>query len=370
MVDINLFKDDENQDDWSNTPDGGSGDNLDADLGGDLNFDDDFNDGPTLDDAALLGEEDAIPDFEEPEDQIGEEDYDFGEVKGKKTSPGIFVVLAIVIVGAVYVKFIMPAMQKKKVKPTARKRPVAARITQNAKNQGQQKTTTGADVSQTAQKSAGQAATKQGTATPGTVVVQSGKTIPVFIHAGRSIFNDLSSQGQLGTIVIDGNHFNIGYVSSTPNAAQTVGKRIQQLLGISTFKTSPEDRHRTAGKVNYWGVISGKFSDGSVSVFKSTGKQFASSAQFSEELNTLAKNHGVSVSQTQTFSQRTDGGKKYIPVHIKFHGSKTQLMNFMSALNTYQGNYGITKLTIAPVNISDFKAEQAKLLLEFWVYSS
>jgi len=360
MVDINLFKDDDNQEDRNQNSNEGAGEDQNADLGDDFNFDDDFNETSSLDDAALLGEEDAIPDFEEPEDTVGEEDYDYGEVKKQKTSPVIWVMLGLAILVFVYFYVVDPMLKKQKqaVRP---KKPVATRVVQSDENQR-------AGVTQTTQTPTGQTA-KPGKTTPGGTIAQKGKTIPVFVNSGKAIFNDLSSQGQLGTIVLDGNHFNIGYVSSTPNVAQTVGKRIQQLLGITTFKASPEDRHRTAGKIHYWGVISGKLFDESVIVFRSTGKQFVSATQFSDELKTLAKNQGVSVSQTQTFSQRTEGSAKFLPIQMKFQGSKTQLVSFMSALNGFKGNFGLTKLTIAPVSISDFKATQAKLLLEFRVYT-
>ena len=62
-----------------------------------------------------------------------------------------------------------------------------------------------------------------------------------------------------------------------------------------------------------------------------------------------------------------EGGVRQKPVRIKIEGNKQGVLSFLESLRQFQGNYGLSKLLLVPSNYSNFKAEQVKLVLDFWV---
>ena len=104
MVDINLFKNDgeegEEEKEWDS--ESSEGDDFENTMKDDLGFDDDLSGQDTFDEGGLLDEEEPLPDFDEPEgeDQHGK-DYEFGEVKEKKSSLWLWILMGVIVVAVV-----------------------------------------------------------------------------------------------------------------------------------------------------------------------------------------------------------------------------------------------------------------------------
>ena len=370
MVDINLFKD-EDEEKWESD----SGDEEKSESGDELidefQMDEDLSQTSALSDKDLLDSDEPIPDFEESDDNELEDDYQFGDIKEKKTSPGIWIALGIVVVfAAVYFLWWQPK-QAQSVRVTST---VVPRVPSN-ENQGllpQEQMTDSTESVSDSSSLASSSSPGEGTISGETEIAGRISTsddvasVNVVVDAGVAVFNNLAQGGQLGTIIIEGYQFHVGYVSETAGVAQAMGQRIQTVLGASGFEVSPEDQHRTAGKVHYWGVVSGIIPKKvSTTTQSAMGRQFATTDQFIQEINMLAQNNRLSVQKTDKFSPRFENGVNQTPVRITVEGSKAQTLAFFNALKALQGNYRLMKLTIAPVDISDFQANQVKLVLEF-----
>jgi hypothetical protein len=356
MVDINLFKDDEEEKEWKPTP--GEGEELGGEPKEDLGLDGNVSESSLLDDEGLLGDEEPIPDFGEPEEKEKEEDYEFGEVKEKKTPVWFWAFLGIVVVGVFLYLFVyLPQQNKTKraASPEVRRPALTDRLKQESQARGQ--ITSAVDSGTASQPSSIQRR----------VGAAGVRSVDVFVEATKVIFANLTQEGQLGTIILDGDRFHVGYVSETPNVSQAMGHRIKTLLGASEFRVSPEDRHRTGGRVHYWGVVSGVLPQKSLGLVQTSTKTFATADSFIEGMKGLVQQHRLALQQTEKYSERSEKGIRHVPVRLKIEGSKTQTLTFLDALKGFQGNYNLAKLTLAPVVISDFQANQVKLVLEFQI---
>jgi hypothetical protein len=187
-----------------------------------------------------------------------------------------------------------------------------------------------------------------------------------FVRASRTIVDEFTKHSQFAAFIMSGNAFHVGYVSETPNVAQAMSHKVMTLLQATGLKTSPEERHRTAGRIYYWGVVSGQL-DGSASRIGSGSQRFSTADGFVEGLRGMVQQHSLTTKEVQKLFEGAYDGKRQAQVRMKIEGSKTNAMEFLNGLQSFNGNYGVTKLIIAPVTISDFQANQVKLVLDFLV---
>ncbi|MBN2030460.1 hypothetical protein JW824_09465 [bacterium] len=369
MVDINLFKDEE-EEKWESD----SGREEKSESGDDLidefSMDEELTQSSALSDKDLLDSDEPIPDFDEPGENVVEEDYQFGNIKERKTSPWIWVALGVVLVfAAIYFFYIQPRQtQPEQIVPR-----MPSGVSEGDLST-EQTTDSGEGLVDSDSGERG-AVSEEGTALRETGAesqisgLSALATVGTVVDASVAVFNNLTQAGQLGTIVLEGYRFHVGYVSETPGVAQAMGERIKAILGSSGYEVSPEDPHRTAGKMHYWGVISGVIPQkASTSPPSVESRRFTSMDQFIQEINTLVQNNRLSVQETQKFSTRSEEGLSQTPVRMKIEGSKAQTLVFLNALKGFQGNYRLLKLTMAPVDISDFQANQVRLVLEFALF--
>jgi hypothetical protein len=75
----------------------------------------------------------------------------------------------------------------------------------------------------------------------------------------------------------------------------------------------------------------------------------------------------LTTKEVQKLFEGSYAGKRQAQVRMKIEGTKTDAMNFLNGLQNVTGNYGVTKLIVAPVTISDFQANQVKLVLDFLI---
>ncbi len=369
MVDINLFKD-EDEEKWESDSGGEEKNDSGDDLIDEFPIDEELTQSSALSDKDLLNSDEPIPDFDEPEENMLEEDYQFGDIKEKRTSPWIWVALGVVLAfAAFYFFYYLPKQPQSE--------PIVARMPSGL-NEGdvsseQEQTADIVEDNVDSDSRESGVVTGEGTASREAENQISGlnalASVGTVVNASVAVFNNLTQTGQLGTIVLEGYRFHVGYVSETPGVAQAMGERIQSILGILEFDVSPEDPHRTAGKMHYWGVVSGVIPQKtSTPLPSSESRQFTTTDQFIQEMNTLVQNNRLSVQETQKFSERFEEGLNQIPIRMKIEGNKAQTLGFLNALKGFQGNYRLLKLTMAPVDISDFQANQVKLVLEFALY--
>jgi acylphosphatase len=348
MVDINLFKNDgeegKEEKEWDS--ESSEGDDFENAMKDDLGFDDDLSGQDTFDEGGLLDEEEPLPDFDEPEgeDQHGK-DYEFGEVKEKKSSLWLWILMGVIVVAVVlYVFFIQP---KQIAKSTKVVHPVKPPVMTSKTAPPKAEDTTAQDQEKTVPVAA----------QSGTVPVAGAvSTVVAYVNASKAIFDDLATKAQFGAILLNGNQFLIEYVSETPGVAEQMGYRIKTLLGVSEYKVSPEDRHRTGGKISYWGIVSGQLS------LTETGqvgpKTFASTQSFIQSIDALAKRHGLAAIVTKPVDAK---------VTIKMEGSSSNIMQFLQSMKRLQGNYKLEKLFMNSLDYSDFQGSELKLILDFQI---
>ena len=358
MVDINLFKEEEEEKEgreWE-TPreeEDTFGHEATEGMGG---FDEDLPEQLPLDDEEILGDEEAVPEFEEPEEGGHYEDYEYGEGRERRGALWFWVFLGVVLVGAALYFFVFqPRRQAQVVEKTTSPEAGAAEEPVVEEEPTQE---TPASVPERV----------AAVVDSGTVGVS--RSVSNLVQATKPVFENLSHQGQFGAILLEGDRFFVEYVSETPGVAQAMGHRIQTLLGGTGFTVSPEERHTTAGKVYYWGVISGELPEKASmepGMISSGPKRFANPESFVEAIRGLVGQHRLAVRGTQVMSEVVEAGVRQKPVRIKIEGNKQGVLSFLESLRQFQGNYGLSKLLLVPSNYSNFKAEQVKLVLDFWV---
>ena len=368
MVDINLFKE-EDEEEWKTPPDegGGGGEDVEGVLGEDLDLGGEETDAesPSFEDEKFLGDEDAIPDFEEPEERELEEDYEYGDNRARGAPVWLWAFLGIVVAAAAFYLFYLQPRQKAKsqIQTITLKKSPPDSLLRTQRPVDQTVAIVGDSSTTIRDQSLGEADVSRET----TSTNAPSSTVRV-VSAAMAVFESLSSQGQLGTIVFEGGKFHVGYVSSTAGVAESMGQQVQKLMGASSVRVSPEDRHSTAGKIQYWGVVSGDLpASESVAPTASTTR-FNTADSFVAGIRELGTQNRMTFQQTVKFSVQSDGGRRKAPVRMKIEGARANAINFLNALKGFQGNYDLNKLTIAPVNISDYTASQAKLVLDFAVW--
>ncbi len=372
MVDINLFKEDEEKE-WQPDSEGNeneSQDTFDDDLGFDDTLDGDEDvereEAPS-DNEDFLGEDEAIPEFDDEEDDIEAEDldqeldYDYGEAKDKKAPVWLWIVLILVVLGAGFYLFVYPKMTP----PISTDIPRQQEISQTKKTPGIKPDSTKADSAAAATLSQIQQQTT-------TIKDPSAQTRPArfiqsnnaaLISVSETIFNNLAQQNQFGAMLISENQFMIQYASETAGVAQAMGHRIKTLIGVSEIKISPEDRNVKGNRVRYEGVISGTLPDKTYRVSNPVVKQYANARSFEQDIRGMLSQYKLKIQSIQKLSATSEGE----PVRIKAEGSRPNILGFMNSLKNIQGNLHMEKLFLSPASHTDFDAENVKLVLDFVV---
>jgi len=361
MVDINLFKDDEDEKDWKPTP--GEGEELEGNRQEDLEFEEDVWETPALGDEDILGDEETIPDFEEPGEIEEEEDYEFGDVKKKKTSVWLWFLMGIVLVCASLYLFVLQPRQigiKRLTTYVTKKPSEAGKRVEEIQERGLDRDAALVD-------SSGVDRSGQVAAMVDSDYSRAMGSVSTAVEASRAVFEDLTRHGQFGAVLLTGDRFFVEYVSETPGVAKAMGHRIQTLLGASGFKVSPEERHRTAGRIHYWGVVSGELPQKARGAARTPVQRFATAESFIEGIKGFVLQHRLTVRGLQKLSESSEEGTRQTCIRVKVEGSKTHALDFLESLKGFQGNYGLAKLLLVPSNYSDFKANQVKLVLDFLV---
>ncbi|HDQ44905.1 MAG TPA: hypothetical protein ENN17_05315 [bacterium] len=356
MVDINLF--DEGFEDQSDSspeqrPSGSSdaGRRDNDDFSGDLNLGDDLSDDAGLGGDTLLDGDETLPDFEEEEEGL-DDDYTF-EGSGPKKSPpwlligvGLFAVAAVLFIYVIYPTLNKPvAIKLPKPKPPATK-PVAVRPVQPAETAPAQPT----DQEQT----------------PETIRPAVEGRYDV-LAGTRTVFENLSAQGQAGVVIINNNRYLVEYVSKTPGVADAMGQRIQTLFGADNYAVSPEERHRTAGQDNYWGVVSGTLPPFSAHAPSPGANPYPTMTSFHGRIKTLCAQHGIALQSIAKPAGIVQQPKQHSSGHMIIEGEKKNVFAFMHDLKQIEGHWGVSKLLLAPADIADFHASRVKMGITFWV---
>jgi len=408
MVDINLFKDEEGDelepkpeqemdfsldDDISSLDDDPedmsavTADKPDEGLGDVLDFEDDldgFEDDNVLDldDDSLLGDDFAEA-GDEPEAVDNLTDYEYGDVRTKRTPILVWAIMGLVVIAILlYVLVLQPKMAKEKLAAAKKTvtntnlppavNPAANSLTDSTRIDTINIATNTAPISTTEDtatvkvdkidKAADKVVKKKPVSvTP--VKVEGFGSKATYARVASKIVSELSSTGQFVAILLSGTNFTaIQYVSETPNVAKAMRHRIVTLLNLKNTKTSPEERHRTAGKIYYYGVVSGVLPGGSG---KSSATGYISFADFKKDINASIRKHGVNLTDIQKLYEKRISGKKQTDIRVKIVGNKSNLINFIQNIGSIKGNSHITKLILAPSEYTDFKASRLKLVLEF-----
>ncbi|MBN2417571.1 hypothetical protein JXO52_17170 [bacterium] len=348
------------------------------DLGGKLDFEEDLSDFDDrsfgrrdsakgrVDDAFLDEEFGDLPE----EDGVGDtSDYAFGDVQKKRTPAWIWI-LFLVVVGSVcvYLFVLQPRMVQYKTvsvrQPGVTMTDSSAIAQADSARRAQDSLST--RITQPATNNAAAAAAGAGNRTalsPADIGSRS-----VYASAALRILEDLSKTAQFGAVLISGPQFAaVQYVSETPNVSQAMGHKIGTLLQLTSVKKSPEERHRTGGKLYYYGVVSGTLPGGGAGE-RSTG-QVQSYADFTRDVKNSIRQHGLTLTDIQKLNEKQVQGHVQTDIRIKVSGSKAAVTAFLPTIGSMKDNIYITKLFMTPSVYTDFQAEQVKLVLEFRLVS-
>ncbi len=377
MVDINLFKDEdeENQIPSDEGNDDLSGDDIDSDDAFNLDELDDLEETGSLadevdfDDSGLL-ENEEIPDFDETQDEKTEENYDFGAAKQKKGSLLIWILLAIIVISAfVYVFWLMPGKTIKS--PVVPRADIAVPDTGKAGSSLMQ-----SPVTETADSLGIQVDEK-----PDIIEIEDTEdlrpapavgpaagtgTVESYSRISNAILTELTKSNQLSALLITGNRFfAVEYASETPNVANQMAHRIQAIANAKNVKSSPEERRVTAGRARYYGVISGELNQ-TETVNGRTAIQTVS--QFQVMLRQQLQQNNFKNINITVFGERTAEGKIFQDVLVKTEGQQDRLNPLLNSLSGSGANVHIHKLMAMPSNNTDYSARQIKISLEFRVF--
>ncbi len=354
MVDINLYKEEDKE--WLSSKDENEPEK--EDIAEKLSFEDDMSE-PALDEDELLGDIGEEP----KEDLTGEElpsddDYAF-DSKGKKAWVWLWLLLGLVCVAAaVYLFVINPDFLRFK-KKTAGEPVKSAMITQD----------TASSAVPMPQDSAAIVSIPPSQAASLIEEVHFEDLVPtrILVDASRSVLEDLAGSGQFATLLIVADRYFVEYVSETPGVAQAMGRRIQTLLKAKSFKFSPEDQHMTEGESAYWGVISGRLDYQRAQGFPSGADQFKDVNTFISTVQGKSRQFKLAPRTSQKLTDQVSGGHREVCVRIEMEGSRENALSYLESLQSFQGNFGISKILVAPVKYSDFSAANIKLVLDFLI---
>jgi hypothetical protein len=339
MVDINLFDESDTgkSKKWDDS-DSGSNSLGSEDLDEDFAFD---NKKATSKKEDPFQAEDTVPDWGENEDMGAIP----AEPRKKKSSVGLLVVLGTLLIAAtVFFLYIYPSMTKPK------KSPKTATTT---------KTGPAVKPGETPVKPGSRLDSLRTAGRPGSIFTA--------VQAAQKVFLNLAEQGQLGVVIINAKQFMVQYVSETPGVANAMGQRIQTLLGVPKYASSPEDRHQTAGQTRYWGVISGQWLQPLTDPAAIGAVAFVNTDMLIARMKEEAQKKRLTYRDVQKFPTLREGGLQKSSARMIIEGEKPKVVEFLGSLQTIEGRWGLSKLLIAPLKIEDFYARQAKLDIEFWV---
>ena len=372
MVDINLFKEGEEEMEWESsgdmddqpsTDDESAGipedpsKNLDDDFGDDdFDFDqEDFDEADSLDDDSFLDDhedEDGLEPLKD-EDEFEEEDYDFGDSTEKKFSVWLILVLGLVVIlAAVYFLWYQPKMKKIKQPIVTSSKAVTPRTAQ-----------------QPVQKDTSATQTAQGdtvkTETPPVVSQQisaasASNNTKILVQPIKTVVQNLSNTGQFGSVIVTGNRFFVEYVSDSPNVSEAMAHKIRTLLNVSDVKKSPEEKYTRGGKVRYSGVISGVI-PGAPEMSKPTGNvHYSSKNDFINQMKQLAQQYGLVYKSAKTLDSEKD-----LIVQMKVEGNQNKAIQFLDGLAGKSGNHAVSKVLMVPKEYSDFNASNVRVVIDF-----
>ncbi len=382
MVDINLFKD-EDEEEKEMGPSSGGGEFEEPDLDDALDFGGDlvdFEEGeqaPVLDGGeGLLDIDDAPPEIDGSEDLDKELDYEYGQIEKKRTPVWFWIFLAAVVIGVfVYLFVLAPYLAQrqlasnKKILSGQVKQPVQQQSTEQLQPTDQQQP---ADQTQPSEQQGEKPAEETEDIVP-SVVQASGLqgrqeigSEKVFSDAAIKIVQDLSRSEQFGTLLISGPDFiAVQYVSATPKVAGAMEYRIKTLMGLQSVKVSPEERVRLSAGVFYFGVVSGRLNTGQPTSTARSGSTYTTASQFSSGVSAFLTKQGCKVVGIIKLVERPIGGKQQVDFRVKATGTQAQVRALLSNLTSLGSNAFIMKLILAPSHNTDFKAENLKVVLEY-----
>ncbi len=379
MVDINLFKEDE-EEQQEGQPESEGTENHESDdvFEDDLGFDDaldDVDDGDAgteseegfESDDLLEDDEDTIPEFEDDEEEFEDDeeaqdlDYDFGETKEKKTPVLLWIVLAIVVLGAGFYLFVYPKMTQKVATPIQREQQ-DLQVPEDVVPTDTTHSTPAEDMTP-AQDAQSEQPVQQQT-TPYTGAVSTARISNAgMVSVSTTVMSNLTRLNQFGAILITEDQFMVQYASETPGVADAMGSRIKALLDVTDVKVSPEDRNVKGNQVRYEGVISGTLPQKSQAVANPVVKQYGNADQFVTDIRGMLGQYKLNIQSVQKMSATSSG----VPVQVKAEGSKQSMMQFMERVQSIQGNLQLEKLFLSPASLLDYQAEQLKVVLDFTV---
>ena len=341
MVDINLFEDDDEQlgkkektGDPSGKKEGGlSGDSLKED---DFNFDEDPA-GASLD---PFDESEIKPEFrtEDADRQISSR----GTGKAKKVSPVLIVLGVVVLAVVVYMQFFMspnPVSLPKRSRPALQTKPDTAKF------------------------GSGTAALKT-TPLVGRAIGEASNQTVKYIEITKTILENFGRDGQFGVLLLKDDRFFVEYAAANRGLSETIGKKVQNMIGADGFTVSREEKHTVRETTWYFGVISGKLPSMKPAVPKA---QQVTADQFIEQLKNLGNQKGLSNSKIQKFSAYSRNMKLQTPVSFRAEGNRQNAVAFLESCKILQGNYELLTLLVAPIEITDRQANQVKLIVDFAV---
>jgi hypothetical protein len=346
MVDeINLFEDDEGQ----TAKHGKSGDSpsrKDGDLAGDSLKSDDFSFDDELTEPSLDQFDSEIePEFTDDKSPAEKSRRSKGRGNAQKSSPTILVIGGLIVAAFLVYQFILKPSTAKPRKPAqtrVRTVPIAPG--------------TPADTTRRPAPQATAIAPGAGSA--------AGTTVK-YVESVKTIVENLGKDGQFVTVILDGDQYFVQYASAGRGVSDAMGKRIQGLLGADAYKASPEDRHKIAGSDWYCGVISGRLAIAK-SLAPAAGAKTDAEA-FKSRLSGLAGEKGLTNLKIQKVRETTLNGKLQTPIRLRAEGPRPAAMAFLDGLKSLPANGRMSKLLVAPLDITDLHAEKIKLVVDFSV---
>jgi hypothetical protein len=353
MVDINLLKDDDEEKEFNASRQGGE--DFKEDISGDINFEDDLTE-PVLDDEDLLGDVDAIPDMNRDDASFDtDEDYAYVASRGRKAPLWLWAFLGLICIGAaVYLFIIQPRMKKEMLVVREPERTPLI-------------TGTEPDSVRAAQAPAEEISETPSVQIPAGFETQTIIPSAIVASASKAVVEDLARSGQFATLLLNGDQVFVEYISKTPDVVKIMGHRIQTLLGLSDYTASPEDRHRTAGEITYWGVISGRLPAGSSQITPGGSNRFTDVQSFVDEVKSQLRQKRLIVKGSQKLINAEAVTSKQSCVRIEIEGTREDALAYLTSLQQFTGNFGVAKLLMAPVSYADFSASRIKMVLDFLI---
>jgi len=345
MVDINLFEDDEEQlgknektGEPSGKKEGGlSGDSLKED---DFSFDEDPVEASLDDPDDPLGEPGSRPKFED--ENASRPKAVRGVGKSKKVSPLLIGVGVLAAAAIIFMQFVLPLLKPKttpKVPSVTKNLPVKGDTTKIASRIGTIRTAAGSI---------------------GATLSQTSK----YVEVTKSILENMGRDRQFVVLLLKGDQFFVEYSSPTRGTSESVGKKIQTLIGAADFTASREEQKKVGGGTMYFGVISGKLP--AVQPPPSSSQKVTAD-QFIEQLKNQISKNGLSNTKIQKFSEYRRNSVLQTPVSLRAEGARNNVTAFLETLNSLQGNHELQTLIVVPQELTDLQANQLRMAAEFAV---